>query len=160
MRQTAAAIKSPVAKQHVLAMADRMEKADVITTKYANLISMLATPFMTLFLWAFYWRRPYNYFEHLVANMYFVGFTLLVYALIVKPINALGWFNPLYALMAFFLFETVYRSLAYYHFIQQYTTGGKIKAVAVSLFVVLAWVALSYVLIGNYIRNGLWGLFA
>jgi len=160
MRQAASNIKNPQAKKNLLSMADRTEKAMNITSKYANLVSMLATPLMTFFLWLFYIRRKYNYTEHLVANMYIVGFTLLVYALVFIPLNALTNFRlSMYVLVGFFLFEIIYRTFAYYHFIQNYSAAGKIKALAASVFVVMFWIALTVLLINYYIRNGLWGLF-
>ena len=160
MRRAANHMKIPQAKERMLKTADRVETSMKISSKYANLISMLATPLMTFFLWLFYFRNKYNYTEHLVANMYIVGFTLLVFALVFTPLNALtGHRMGYYGLLAWFLFEIAYRTYAYYQFIQDYSMRGKIKAFGSSLFVVVFWAALSFFLVTNYIRNGLWGLF-
>lgn len=157
MRQTAQQIKDPVAKKNLLATARRVETVGLITSKYANIISMLSTPLLSFFLWIFYRRNRFNYIEHLVANMYFIAFTVLVYAIILTPLRALLPQAGTYLLYTYFLFEIVYRSFAYYHFIQKYSTAGIIKAISVSSFVVLFWIAFSTFFIVSYIQTGLWG---
>jgi len=128
--------------------------------KYANVVAMFATPFITIFIWLFYRKGRYNYTEHLVANLYFSGFAVLVYGLVIGPLgkilNIHGKANPL--LMLYFLFEITYRSISYYYFMNQRTTGSAVKAIAVSFTALLIWVMLSFLVIYFYIKTGLWGL--
>ena len=129
--------------------------------KYSNLIFMLATPLISFIIFLFYWKGPYNFTEHLVANLYFVGFTSLLITLIVAPVNALFRTPLLYGILMgiYFLFEIIYRGYAYVELMDARTTASKIKAYAVSLFVVVFWSVLSFYLVKSYIRNGVWGVF-
>ena len=149
-------VKSPQEKAHYLGMVKRMRQVTRFTTKYANGIQMLATPLVAFIIWLFYSRGKYNYVEHLVANMFFVPFVMLIYSLIVLPLANL--FNdriPEYTfLYAFFFIEFIYRSFAYYHFINKKGTWPLIKAFGVILFTVAIWVYGNVQLISSYIRTG------
>lgn len=138
------------------AMGERAAKVNKFTGKYSNVINMLATPFLTLFFWLCYRRGRYSYLEHLVANMYFVPFIMLFYALVVVPVQRLSTNYNIFmgALGAFFLLEIVYRSIAYYQFMGK--KGGLyiFKAAGVSILASAIWIAISYGLIRYYIWNG------
>jgi hypothetical protein len=138
------------------AMGVRAEKAGRFTGKYSNVINMLAVPLLTVFFWLLYLRGRYTYLEHLVANMYFVPFIMLFYALVVVPIQRLSSSYEVFmgALGIFFLLEISYRSFAYYQFMGK--KGGLyiFKAIGVSILASAIWIAISYGLIRYYIWNG------
>ncbi len=154
-------IKIPDAKkrQHVVKIYERAAKAGVFMKKHSNSISMVAVPLIAVIFWLFYRRSGYNYVEHLVANMYMAPFTLLCHVLIFLPVGfLLNIKNPNYVLIAFFIFQIIYFSIFYYHFINSNNKSAGIKAFFVSLFAVVFWGALSVTLIRLYITNGFWGL--
>ncbi len=162
MRESAARIENPGAREKMLSTIGRMEKSEAFTSRYSNLVTMLATPLAAVLFWLFYRRARFNYLEHLVANMYFVGFSVLIYAVVFVPLKTLfsSGFSQWLFLGSYFLFEISYRAFAYYHFIENYSVRGKLRAVMSSTIVVLVWVALSYFAIYHYIRSGWWGLAA
>jgi hypothetical protein len=138
------------------AMGMRAARANKFTSKYSNVISMLATPLFAGFFWLFYSRGRYSYLEHLVANMYFVPVVMLFYGLVVIPLQRLsGSYNVfMMALGVFFLVEIIYRGIAYYQFMNKKGGIYVFKAVAVSLLASALWIAISYGLIWYYIRYG------
>jgi len=52
-----------------------------------------------------------NYTESLVANMYFIGLIMIVYALLIVPLQNLLPKYSTYFIAAFFAFEIIYRGL-------------------------------------------------
>lgn len=122
--------------------------------KYSNVVNIVATPLLTVFLWLFYIKGRYNYIEHLVANMYFVGFTMLFYAFVFFPILKYAGRSGQWVIGIFFLFEILYRGFAYYHFNNRKGALAVVKAYGFSLAVSLIWFALTSTIIGIYIRTG------
>jgi hypothetical protein len=153
MIQSAQKIQDPVKKQNLLNMAERLKTVNKITGKYSNVINMFATPFLTLLFWFFYKKR-FNYVESLIANMYIVGFIMLVYALVIVPLH--HWFvGTGFGLMGiFFLFEIIYRGLAYRQLADSKGALQIAKAYGVSLLLTIVWIMLTYSLIAIYIRQG------
>lgn len=140
-------------KKKLLQQAARIKNVGKITGKYSNVINMIATPFLTFLFWIFY-RKQFNYIEALVANMYFVGLIMIVYALLLVPVQNLF---PIYGrvfLSAFFIFEIVYRGFAYYQFANKKGLWSAVKAYGVSFLVSAVWVFATYSLISKYIRTG------
>lgn len=129
---------------------------------YANLIPVFAVPLITVFMWLFYSRAKYNYTEHLIANMYMSGFVLLFYAFLFIPAIAFAGgtrsSGGRMVLLVYFLFEVVYRSFAYYYFINKKGALPFTKAVVVNLGASMGWGIFSQLLITSYIQHGFWGL--
>lgn len=120
--------------------------------KYSNFIAMFAAPFISLFIWLIYFRGAYNYTEHLVANLYLIGFTNLFRALIISPTIALLHISQGSQTVQFFFmgFEILYRSVFYYQFMGQYTNKGKFKSLGLALLTVAFWWAFIYAVIIIY----------
>ncbi len=139
---------------------DRVRNVNRFTGKYSNVINMLATPFIAFLFWLFYRKGRYNYIEHLVANMYFVAFTMLVYSLVIAPLAYLVTDSRIDFLLLgiFFLFEILYRGFAYYHFMDKPGNGPLARAIAISTVNTLVWIMVSFTLISTYIRTGFFGL--
>lgn len=142
--------------------AARYANVNKITTKYTNIIQVFATPLITFFVFLFYLKGPYSYLEHLVANMYFVGAIMIFYSLLIVPLSHFShsFLIGRILLGVFFLFEIVYRGIAYYQLMNKKGVKYRLKALGVSLLASALWATLSSMLIANYIRSGLWGLFA
>jgi Protein of unknown function (DUF3667) len=152
IESAAARVENPAQKERLLQMANRTRKVNVITGKYSNVINMVATPFMTLFFWLAY-KRKFNYVESLVANMYFIAFVMLFYAIVFVPLLHMIPGIGTYLIALFFLFEIVYRGLAYRQLSETKGTKGIVKAYAVSLLISLLWIALTVSLIMSYVRG-------
>lgn len=153
MEAAASRIQHPAAKQHLLEMAERVRKVNKVTGKYSNVISMVATPLMTLFFWAVY-RKRYNYIESLIGNMYFVAFIMLFYALVIVPVENLVPGLGMIPLYTFLTIEFLYRGFAYYQFAGKTGAVAMAKAFGISLVIGLFWFGLNYYTIKNYIRYG------
>lgn len=125
-------------------------------SKYSNLVAMGAVPLISFLVWLFYIKGRYNYAEHLVANMYITGFSVLFYSLIIQPIKLL--YDSNYLVYVYFLFELTYRVISYYYFINEKSRAYLIKAIWVNLVIVGFWILLTSLGIRVYIENGFWGL--
>jgi hypothetical protein len=148
-------IKDPVQKKHMMALAHRIQNTTKYTSKYSNIMNMISTPLVTVFFWLCF-RKRYNYMEHLVANMYFVGFTMTVYALIFVPLLRAWTDNRIvYTLLGmFFLFEIIYRSISYYQFLNRKGFLGYLASLGVTFFVVALWMGGTAFGITYYIKYG------
>src|SRR5690606_38531460 len=106
-------VTDPVKRAEVQAFWERKEKSQHFTNKYSNLMAMASLPLTALIFWLFFWRRPYNYVEHLVAGMYMLGFCLLIYAVVILPIFYLMGWPRHFAALLFMLFHLVYFAVFY-----------------------------------------------
>ena len=140
-------------------MLKRMANMGKFFSKYSNLLPMAAVPLLSFLIWLFYIKGRYNYSEHLVANMYISGFTVLVYSVIIQPAKLLVG-NSSYLLYVYFIFEIIYRIISYYYFINKRTRASLVKAMLVNLAIIGFWILLTSSLIRIYIQNGFWGLIA
>jgi hypothetical protein len=146
-------------KEAYKAMGARYARVNLFMGKYSNFVAMLAVPLLALLFRLFYVKAKYNYTEHLVAGLYMTGLTNLLYGLLFVPVS---WAfhlqrNTIYVIVLI-VFQVVYDSIFYYHFINKGTRASALKAVGVSTFVILFWSGLSIGLIMLYISNGFWGL--
>ncbi len=146
-------IQDPTKKQQLLSVAKRIKQVGVVTGKYSNVINMIAIPFLTLLFWVFF-RRQYNFVESLVANMYFIGLTMIVYALLIVTLQNLFPEYGRYFLAAFFVFEIAYRGFAYYQFINKKGLRNIFKSYGVSFLISAVWVLMTYSLISAYVSSG------
>lgn len=152
-------IKDPEKKKHVLAIFERRTKSITFFNKYANFVAMFATPFITILLWLFYKTDRYNYTEHLVANLYFSGFCVLVFAVVFGPLEKMFHLSSANGLLLlYFVFEVGYRSISYYNFMNKGTKASAVKAFFVCFSALLVWVVFSGMISYLYIRYGFFGL--
>lgn len=130
----------------------KMVSVNRFFSKYANFVAMFAAPFISLLLWLVLLKGPYNYTEHLVANLYLIGFTNLVRCIIYIPALSLLHIPPgsKSANYIFVLFEIAYRTVFYYRFMGEFTGRGKIKSLALAIFTAIAWWLLIFGVIFAY----------
>lgn len=150
-------IDNPVVKERRFAKIERMEKALNFMSKHSNLVSLLiATPLSALIFFLFYIRRSYNFFEHLFANFYFAGFTVIFFLFIVIVPTAIFHSSKLYfnVLRIFFIVEIIYRSIAYFQFINKRGIWHYLYALFVSTIVISLWFFFSQMVISYYIEKG------
>ena len=131
--------KAPTAA--VVAYQQKMGAVRNFFVKYANFVAMFAAPFISLLVWLFYKKGRYNYTEHLVANLYLIGFTNLVRCLIYMPlVRLLDIDVELRSVsMGFMAFEILYRTIFYYHFMGEFTNKGWVKALGLSVLTAITW---------------------
>ncbi|WP_178889533.1 DUF3667 domain-containing protein [Sediminibacterium sp. Gen4] len=123
---------------------EKMANMGRFFSKYSNYVAMLAAPLISFLIWLLYLRGRYNYTEHLVANLYLIGFTNLFRCLLVAPIAIFFSIDPnsRNVQLGFVLFEVLYRTLFYYRFMGEYNWAGKAKAFLVSAGTAVFWSAL------------------
>lgn len=110
-------LADPVEKAKWVEVYTRRENGVHFINTNANAISMLSLPVVALIFFLFYWRRRYNYVEHLVSGMYMYGFSIL--------------FTSLFSVIAYFahieenidygiclLFQLGYHTVFYRNFMQ------------------------------------------
>lgn len=149
-------------QQRVAAIYERQHKAVHFMNKYANTVAMIAVPLICLLYWLFYVRGPYNYTEHLIACLYMVGFSNLVYVLVFVPASLIAGMKQsktsMVTVFLFMVFQIIYAAVFYYRFMNKGTKGSAWKATGVSIAVITFWFVLSSFLVMMYIQSGFWGL--
>jgi len=154
MEQAALRVSSPQEKQRLLVQAQRVRTINKITGKYSNFINMVATPLLTILFWLAY-RRRFNYVESLVANMYFTGFVMLLYAILFVPLLHLLPAANNILLVLFFVFEILYRGYCYYQLAGKKGFKAGFTAYGISLLTSIVWITITFSLIFAYMG---WGL--
>lgn len=109
--------------------------------KYSNFVAMFAAPYISLIIWLILLRGAYNFTEHLVANLYLIGFTNLVRCLLWTPLLSLLHVDSIarWPIYVFAVFEIIYRAIFYYRFMGKFNTTGKVKAFGLAIISVIAW---------------------
>ncbi|HCL06299.1 MAG TPA: hypothetical protein DHW64_10180 [Chitinophagaceae bacterium] len=136
--------KEPIPKESASgysAAATRQANVGRFFNKYANFVAMFAAPYISLIIWLILLRGPYNFTEHLVANLYLIGFTNLVRCMLWTPLLALLHVDPTikWPIYAFAVFEILYRAIFYYRFMGKFNTTGKMQALGLAVLSVIAW---------------------
>lgn len=146
---------TPEKRARAQGMFERRAKIMKFIDKYSNVLAMIATPLISAIIFLFYMKGRYNYTEHLVANMYISGITVLFHGAIVVPLEKMFHLPQMNLLLIlYFIFEVTYRAISYYYFINRRTTGAAVKATLVSLVGIFAWVATTFTIIALYIAIG------
>ena len=149
-------IPDPVTRDRMLSKLDRAEEASHFMAKYSNYINMAITPLYAFIFFLCYKRSGYNYTEHLVANLYFAGFGIVFFILFVVPYTLLtkGSSYYLYGIYGFLIFEALYRSVAYYQFINKKGWKYGLYAFLISSLIVYGWYLFSTMAVAYYIDHG------
>lgn len=151
-------IADPAERASQMGYFDRRWQAQRFMDRNSNYMSMLSLPVIAFVYFVFYRKNRYNFTEHLVANMFMSGFTLLVYAITVMPFAHLldwpGWVGAVILIP----FQLVYFTHFYIRFLDKQGFAAKFKAGFVSFTSLALWSMLTSFLIGIYILNGFWGL--
>jgi hypothetical protein len=148
-----ARIPTAEGKQQYVDMLRRGNNVRHFMEKKANIVAMVAVPLIALVSWMFFYRRGFNYAEHLTANMMFVVFSNLLFALIIFPLRGLfkGTAMASWLPLIGMLLQTLYLCWSYNGFFQLITAGQRIKSFFVSLFAIIAWFFFSFTVMALYI---------
>ncbi len=146
-------IQNHAAKKEAIAKFERGLKAREFMAKHANIMSMIAVPFFAFYFWLIYYRKHYNFSEHLVANLMFVSFANLAFSLIVYPLLGLLKGHPMAGLITLlgFLLQWFYFSMAYKGFIQLKGLWPMVKLIFGTLIGLLLWITITMCAIAIYV---------
>ena len=138
-------IADPAQKAKWIHIYERREQGVHWINNNVNNIAMVSLPMVSLIFWLFYWRRHYNYVEHLVGGMYMFGFCTLFTAMI----SALAYFsgaNENIGYAACLLFQLGYYTIFYSNFM----AGRKLRAFFAALVAMLLLFVISGLLMWVY----------
>lgn len=95
-------------------------------SKYFNVFQMLKIPFIALTTFLLFKKAKLNYAEHLVINSYILGFSTVIYAIIL-PLN---WFGN-NVLVLFTLLAILYNFWAYFQIFKEKKLATTLKTIVV-----------------------------
>ena len=148
-----AKIPTQEGKQHYINMTNRGNNASMFFLKHGNIVAMIAIPFISFITWLFFRRRGFNYAEHLTANMMFIAFANLIFALIVYPV--FGYFAdgqiPGWATALAMCLQAIYFGWSLNGFLQLNNTGQRVKSFVVCFIAVILWAIFSVTMMAIYI---------
>jgi hypothetical protein len=148
-----ARIPTEKGKQNYVAMMHRVSKSTGFMNKHGNVVAMIAVPVISLLTWGFFYKRKFNYVEHLTANMLFLTFSNLIFTILVFPIQSLfsgADFVHYFTYAALFL-QALYLAWCLNGFLSLITLLSRLKSVLVSFFVIIFWMFFSMSLMALYI---------
>jgi len=86
--------------------------------KNSKFIMLSSIPIIAFVLWVGYSKNKFNYAEHLVANCFPTGFTILIYSILIIPLIGFskGSSFALIPTLSFLIFQIIYYGWAYRFF--------------------------------------------
>ncbi|WP_316771797.1 DUF3667 domain-containing protein [Pedobacter frigiditerrae] len=138
-------IENPVKKAEAMEMYHRVGVVKNFFTKNSNFVQMIAVPFFAFYFWVIYYRKRYNYSEHLVANLMFVSFANLAFSIIALPLLGVlkgSHWEPLIPLLALLL-QLIYFVVAYKGFVELKGFWPMFKIILTTLIGLILWVLLT-----------------
>ena len=148
-----ARIPTEAGKQKYIAMMHRVGQATGFFSKHGNIVAMVAVPFISLLTWLFFYKRKFNYAEHLTANLMFITFANMVFAIIVFPLQSVfkGEEFSHYFTYAALLLQVIYLTWCLNGFLELRTIGERTKSALVNLLALFLWFVFSLSLMALYI---------
>ncbi len=146
-------IENPIKKAEAMAIYHRVGVVKTFFTKSGNIMAMIAVPFFAFYFWLIYYRKRYNYSEHLVANLMFVSFANLAFSLVALPSEAIlkgtPW-APFVPLLGFLL-QIIYFAIAYKGFVELKGFWAMFKIVLATTIGIMLWVFLTQIVAAIYV---------
>ncbi|MGK4566750.1 DUF3667 domain-containing protein [Flavobacterium sp. 3HN19-14] len=152
-------IKDAAERSYNILVYQRKLEADWFMYKYSNIVALFVLPLTAFVFFIFYRKAKYNYTEHLVANMYLGGFTILTSAIIITPLTRLLGITEIGIAGVYYLFELVFFTAFYYNFLSKTKISQGLKAFLVSFMAISSWYVISFVGFSVYMFTGFWGIF-
>lgn len=148
-----ASIPTAEGRESYLGLLHRVNEVQHFLTTKANIVAMVAVPLFALISWLFYYRRGFNYAEHLTANMMFVVFCNLVLVILIFPLKALLKNGSLGAKLPYagMVLQILYLWWCYNGFFQLHGAGPRMRSLLVSAFAITFWFLFSLSLVAVYI---------
>lgn len=131
----------------------RANQMQYVLTGKANFVAMVAVPLIALISWLCFYRRGFNYAEHLTANMMFVVFANLMMVILIFPLKALLKDSPMGYRLPFLgmLFQVLYLWWCYNGFFQLQGIGARTRSFLVSFLAISFWFFFSLTITAIYI---------
>lgn len=134
---------------------ERREKMGDFINKRTNIVLFISTPFIAFILWLFY-RRRYNYAEHLSTMAYVNSFisiaTIILFGPVMYLIKDPGVKSTIYFIMM--ASHVFYLAFMYYGMLGYKTVTGYLKTFGVGLVAIIAWAIFSMGIGMVYIMSG------
>jgi hypothetical protein len=146
-------IRDPQLKETMIIRYHRGMEARAFTAKNGNILAMFAIPLFALYFWLIFYRREYNYPEHLVASLLFVTFANLAFTLVVVPLQLALKGSPwgIWMPMVGFLLQAFYLTIAYKGMMKLKGFWSVSKMALLSVIAILLWAILSASAIAIYV---------
>lgn len=148
-----ARIPSEFGRQKYIATMSRADRVQRFTRNNGNIMAMIAVPYISLLTWLFFRKRGFNYAEHLTANMMFITFSNLFFAMLIFPLQAWARGTPAGALLTALglILQALYLGWSLNGFLQLRSMVSRLKSFGVSLLAILVWVVFTLLAMAIYI---------
>ncbi len=152
-QEVLARIPTAEGRERYVSILHRANNVRHFLTSKANIVAMVAVPLIAFISWLFFYRRGFNFAEHLTANMMFVVFSNLVLVVLIFPLKAMLKNDSLGAKLPFLgmLLQVLYLWWCYNGFFQLRTPALRTKSFLVSLFSISLWFMFSLTMVAIYI---------
>lgn len=148
-------IKTESQRQKYEKIMERRYKMGEFMNKRINVVLFISTPFLAFIMWLFY-RRRYNYAEHLSTLAYINSFisitTIFIFAPLLYFVKDPGVKSFVYYTMI--ASHVFYIAYVYYDLLGYKTAKGYLKTFGVSVVALIAWFILSGGIGALYITSG------
>ena len=140
-------------RQKYIETINRADKVQRFTRNNGNIMAMIAVPYISLLTWLFFRKRHFNYAEHLTANMMFITFSNLFFAVLIFPLQAIARGTPVAPLLsaAGLLLQALYLGWSLNGFLDLRSARSRLKSFGVSFLAILLWALFSMLFIAIYI---------
>ena len=148
-----ARIPSEAGKEQYIATIHRASTVSQFMRNNGNILAMIAIPYISFLTWLFFRKRGFNYAEHLTANLMFITFSNLLFAVLVFPLQAMARntaAEPITVLIGL-LIQIFYLAWSLNGFLVLNTGRSRLKSLAVSALAIICWMFLSFLGMAIYI---------
>ncbi|MEO6684614.1 MAG: DUF3667 domain-containing protein [Dyadobacter sp.] len=126
----------------------RLQKASKFThyiEKYSNIVALISTPVMALIFFACFYKKEYNYAEHLVANVFFAAFYGIITTIVILPVMGLTKGGKWYGMIVIgnFVLHALYFSWGYYQLMGFRKKIHFLRIFLIAMLSILVWVIIS-----------------
>ena len=151
--QALARIPSESGKQKYIATMNRVSRSSHFMRNNGNILAMIAIPYISFITWVFFRKQQYNYAEHLTANMMFITFSNLLFALSVFPLQALarGTRAETFLVWIGLILQVLYLAWSLNGFLGLRSARARTKSFAVSFLAIILWMILTLTGMAVYI---------
>lgn len=148
-----ARIPTQAGREKYIATIHRAAKASNFMRNNGNILAMIAIPYISFLTWLFFKRRGFNYAEHLTANMMFITFSNLLFAILVFPLQAMARHTSAEPFVVWIglLLQILYLAWSLNGFLTLKTAGARTKSLGVSALAIILWMFLTLTGMAVYI---------
>ncbi len=148
-----ARIPTEKGKQNYIATMHRVNRATGFMNKHGNIVAMVAVPFVSLLTWGFFYKKRFNYVEHLTANILFITYSNLIFTILVFPLQSIykGTDFVHYFTFAALFVQALFIAWCLNGFLSLSSFLSRLKSFLVSFFAIILWMVFSMSAMALYI---------